>query len=212
MIIPFFWRSVQLWKYALQLRTDVSHARGLVKWQKGSWIRVSPFQERGDEIRPWQMCHFDRLIAIWRHWWVGTATPSQLPNFMYLIERGLCVPPCLHLPDKPESPIWSVFYSVCMLCQPNGGQALSRSITVRLFLWHYVHLPNNQSLLWNDPSVWGASLALPHDWNDTIKHQRSLLCFNGTFNKTDISSSQQQCLDIEERRGAGWGFPLPIGW
>lgn len=135
--------------------------------------------------------------------WVRTATPSQLPNFMYLIEGGLCVPPCLHLPDKPESPIWSVFYSVCMLCQPNGGQALSRSITVRLFLWHYVHLPNNQSLLWNDPSVWGASLALPHDWNDTIKHQRSLLCFNGTFNKTDISSSQQQCLDIEERRG-GW--------
>ena len=39
------------------------------------------------------------------------------------------------------------------------------------------------------------------DWNDTIKHQRSLLCFNGTFNKTDISSSQQQCLDREGEGG-----------
>lgn len=57
------------------------------------------------------------------------------------------------------------------------------------------------------------------DWNDTIKHQRSLLCFNGTFNKTDISSSQQQCLDREGEGGrggagvaAGWGFSAVIGW
>lgn len=38
---------------------------------------------------------------------------------------------------------------------------------------------------------------------DTIKHQRSLLRFNGTFNKTDISSSQQQCLD--RKRVGEWG-------
>ena len=37
------------------------------------------------------------------------------------------------------------------------------------------------------------------------------MCFNGTFNKTDISSSQQQCLDREEA-GLGSGFLARIGW
>lgn len=61
----------------------------------------------------------------------------------------------------------------------------------------------SRTSLCNLPVV--AALKQPHamrmcscDGNDTIKHQRSLLCFNGTFNKTDISSSQQQCLDRED--------------
>lgn len=31
------------------------------------------------------------------------------------------------------------------------------------------------------------------------------MCFNGTFNKTDILSSQQQCLDIKRKRKLGQG-------
>lgn len=87
MIIPFFWRSVQLWKHALQPRTDFSHTRGLVKWQRGSWMRVSPFQERGDEIRPWQMCHFDRLIAIWRQNNLGQNCDTFTATKFYVLDR-----------------------------------------------------------------------------------------------------------------------------
>lgn len=82
----------------------------------------------------------------------------------------------------------------------NGAEAVSRTSLCNLPVVAALKQPH-------------AMRMCPYDGNDTIKHQRSLLCFNGTFNKTDISSSQQQCLDREDEGvGAGWGFPLLIGW